>query len=97
MRSLKTADERRALLDRVRRSHAALWSGLFGGAVGIAVGTRLRGAVDRRSASRAFRGTPCSALPPAGERGHGGNDVSDRTTTRDDLRGHGGGDEAGGG
>jgi len=66
VRRLTTPDGRRDLLERARRSYESFRTAVLSGAAGASVGARLRGAVDRRSASRAFRGTPCSTLPPAG-------------------------------
>jgi hypothetical protein len=68
---------------RTGRMQAAIYSGLVGGAVGMAFGPRLKH-VFRRRPSSAFAGTPCSRLPaesggdpvtePGNERGRGGRE-----------------------
>jgi hypothetical protein len=50
----------------------AIYSGLVGGAVGVAFGRRLKH-VFRRRPSSAFAGTPCSRLPAEG----GGDPVTE--------------------
>jgi hypothetical protein len=59
------------------RAQAAFYSGLVGGAVGMAVGTRLRRVFGRHGAAGMFAGTPCSALPAEG----GGDPVASDADT----------------
>jgi len=75
---LTTPDGRRELLERARRSYDTLRTAVLSGAAGASVGARLRGVVDRRSASRAFGGTPCSTLPPTGS---GRGDAAQRSAS----------------